>query len=214
MTGAPAVLTNGAGSTSAREITVTQRPPTEPSAAQDATTSSATRPPNEAFADALHGAIDRAVAPLLARHADRLRCGRGCASCCRDDITVFRVEADTIEAHYSELLESGIPHPEGACAFLGTEQECRIYAHRPYVCRTQGLPLRWVERGRGPLRVAKERRDICPLNELPEAPITALSAEECFTLGPVEQKLSALQEALHPGETPRVALRALFRGKR
>ena len=34
--------------------------------------------------------------------------------------------------------------PEGACAFLDGEGGCRVYPDRPYVCRTQGLPLRWI----------------------------------------------------------------------
>ena len=44
-----------------------------------------------------------------------------------------------------EVLRSE-PHPPGACAMLDADGACRVYAARPYVCRTQGLPLRWAER--------------------------------------------------------------------
>lgn len=157
---------------------------------------------------ALHDEVDRACAALAARHAARLRCGRGCHACCVDGLTVFEVEAERIRSAHPELLREGRPHPPGACALLGDAGECRVYAERPYVCRTQGLPLRWLEdgeRGEG-----TERRDICPLNEAGE-PVEALAASECWTLGPAEERLRRLQLAADGGAGRRVALRALFR---
>jgi hypothetical protein len=155
----------------------------------------------------LHDEVDRAAGALAARHRARLRCGRGCHDCCVDGLTVFEVEAERIRAAHAELLRSGRPHPPGACAFLGDAGECRIYADRPYVCRTQGLPLRWLEEARGGEIV--ERRDICPLNEAGE-PIETLDAAECWTIGPVEDRLRRLQEARDGGAGRRVALRDLF----
>jgi hypothetical protein len=92
--------------------------------------------------------------------------------------------------------------------------------HRPYVCRTQGLPLRWIEEpdptttAIDPKSVAHgpvELRDICPLNET-DVPITSLASEECWTLGPVEDRLAAIQLASDPEQTAasRVSLRSLF----
>jgi hypothetical protein len=97
----------------------------------------------------------------------------------------------------------------GACAFLDEQGACRIYAQRPYVCRTQGLPLRWIDE-EALAGVSVEHRDICELNE-PEgaAPITELPAEQCWTLGPAELKLQALS-LQHTGGLERVALRSLF----
>jgi hypothetical protein len=156
---------------------------------------------------ALHEGVDRATAALTERHRGRLRCGRGCHACCVDGLTVFELEAERIRAAHGELLRSGKPHPPGACAFLGDVGECRVYADRPYVCRTQGLPLRWLEEARGGEIV--ERRDICPLNEAGE-PIETLDAAECWTIGPVEDRLRRLQEARDGGAGRRVALRDLF----
>lgn len=156
----------------------------------------------------LHLAIAQATAPLEARHAERMQCARGCHACCVDELTVFAVEADLIKRHHAELLETAVPGPEGSCAFLDAEGACRIYAHRPYVCRTQGLPLRWVEEQDGE---AVELRDICPLNADGE-PLAALAPAECWTLGAAEQHLARIQAAFEP-ETPqrRVALRQLFK---
>jgi len=156
----------------------------------------------------LHAEVDRAAGALAERHRERLRCGRGCSACCVDGLTVFEVEAERIRSAHPELLASGVPHSPGACAFLGDAGECRVYADRPYVCRTQGLPLRWLETGPGEEVV--ERRDICPLNEAGE-PLETLDAHACWTLGPIEDRLRRLQETMGDGAARRVPLRALFR---
>jgi len=153
----------------------------------------------------LHAAVEQMVAPLSQQHASRLQCRRGCIGCCVDDLSVFEVEALVIQRHHAELLAKDEPHPSGRCAFLDASGACRIYANRPYVCRTQGLPLRWMDDVDGEVQ---ELRDICALNESSE-PIEALEAESCWTLGPVETRLSGLQESVAAGT--RVKLRDLFR---
>jgi Fe-S-cluster containining protein len=148
----------------------------------------------------LHDEVDARAAELARRHRERLVCRRGCSGCCVDGITVFEVEADRIRRGAADLLANGSPHPAGRCAFLGAEGECRVYAFRPYVCRTQGLPLRWIDEER-----EAELRDICELNEA-GAPIETLEAEDCWTIGPVEERLAQLNAG-----RGRVGLRELFR---
>lgn len=152
--------------------------------------------------DKLHLAIDEAVRPIEEKNRARLRCGRGCSGCCVDDLTVFEVEAEAIVRRHPEVLTEE-PHGVGACAFLDREGACRIYASRPYVCRTQGLPLRWLEDD------GTERRDICALNE-EGPPIEELSADACWPIGPVETRLAALQAKVDGGALRRVPLRGLF----
>ena len=150
----------------------------------------------------LHGVVDAQTAPLARTHGTRLRCHLGCTACCVDGITVFEIEAARIRAGAPEVLRQE-PGPIGACAFLKEDGACRVYAHRPYVCRTQGLPLRWAE------RPGVELRDICTLNaEGP--PIDALPPDQSWTLGPVEARLRQAQDRVQPGA--RVALRDLFEG--
>lgn len=156
----------------------------------------------------LHGAVDTMVAPLATLHGEQLQCKRGCHACCVDELTVFALEAARIAEHHAELLESGEPHAAGACAFLDAEGGCRIYAERPYVCRTQGLPLRWYEERNAEL---VELRDICELNLRQDEGATALTelpAAHCFTLGPVEERLRELAEQARAAE--RIPLRSLF----
>lgn len=160
--------------------------------------------------DELHREVDHRAKEVAAHNEGRLRCGRGCTGCCVDDLTVFEVEAAVLRARYPELLANGIPHPEGACAFLDSDGACRVYRDRPYVCRTQGLPLRWLLEDEG-----VECRDVCELNDEPlDGPwptITDLPEEGCFTLGEPEARLRALQAALDPdGPLARVRLRDLF----
>jgi Fe-S-cluster containining protein len=155
----------------------------------------------------LYEDVDREAARLRTIHGPRLLCGPGCARCCMDGVTVFEVEAEHIRRRHADLIAQGPPHAGGACAFLDERGACRIYADRPYVCRTQGLPLRWTEEHRhgGIL----ERRDICPLNE-PGPPVETLREDECWTIGPAEGRLVALQARLAGGRLRRVSLRSLF----
>ncbi|HXK25639.1 MAG TPA: YkgJ family cysteine cluster protein [Myxococcota bacterium] len=171
---------------------------------------------------ALHDEVDARASALARRHVGRLRCGRGCSACCQDGLTVFEVEAERIRRAHADLLDQGAPHAPGACAFLDAEGGCRIYPDRPYVCRTQGLPLRWIgedEDGR-----IGEQRDICPLNEagppasgarseakLSEVPLELLPEDACWTIGPTEGRLAAIESAYDGGALRRVALRSLFR---
>jgi Fe-S-cluster containining protein len=162
----------------------------------------------------LHARVDAEVAPLSRRWASRLRCGLGCTGCCSDDLTVFEVEAERIRREHPEVLRQE-PGPTGACAFLDAAGACRVYAARPYVCRTQGLPLRWLEGD-------SEHRDICPLNDAGEPALEVMEPDACWTLGPWEETLAAVQlrrsrEVSAPGAggdvgvgLTRVALRSLF----
>jgi Fe-S-cluster containining protein len=124
-----------------------------------------------------------------------------------DGLTVFSVEAERIRMHHGTLLRDGTPHAPGACAFLGNAGECRIYADRPYVCRTQGLPLRWfTEDDSGEVC---ETRDICPLNAEGVA-LDELPEEACWLIGPAELELGNLQAEVRDQHEERIALRALF----
>jgi len=157
--------------------------------------------------DALHRAIDLAAASVAARHVGRLHCGRGCAACCRDELTVFEIEAEIIRRRHASLLTTGRPHALGACAMLDEQGACRIYADRPYVCRTQGLPLRWLDAA--PDSAVVEHRDICELNDLGVA-LLELEPAACWTIGPFEARLRSIAQR-RSGRLERVALRALFR---
>lgn len=154
----------------------------------------------------LHASIDASARRLEVIHEGRLRCRRGCTSCCVDDLTVSIAEAARILDDEGEALAAAEPAPRGACAMLLEDGGCRIYASRPYVCRTQGLPLRWIDDIDG-----IERRDICALNDdAPDAPrLEDLAAADCWTIGAVERAL-ALVDDLAGGTRARCTLRELL----
>lgn len=83
--------------------------------------------------------IDQRVADLTAMHTGQMACGKGCDLCCID-FDLFPVEFH----HMKETLQNRMPQPPaqepGRCAFL-ENHACTIYEHRPYICRTHGLPL-------------------------------------------------------------------------
>ena len=162
-----------------------------------------------AWVERFHDVVDELAAKVAAAHDGRLRCRAGCSGCCSDDLNVFELEADLIASRHPDVLEHEAPHPEGACAFLDGEGRCRVYDVRPYVCRTQGLPLRWIEEDDDGEIV--EARDVCPLNEDGGPPLEELRADDLWTIGPFEERLGERQRAHDAGEGRRIALRTLFR---
>lgn len=165
------------------------------------------------WVERLHALVDEAAAPVERANAERLSCRAGCSDCCVDGLTVFEIEAAVIRRHHASLLETGEPHPEGACAFLDGEGRCRIYERRPYVCRTQGLPLRWLEEDELEEEII-ESRDICPKNVAGGTPLEELEADACWTIGPFEQRLADRQHEADDGRGRRVELRSLFASAR
>jgi uncharacterized protein len=163
----------------------------------------------------LHASVSRRAEALSERLGSLLVCRRGCHQCCIDELAVFPVEGEIIRRHCQNILENEQPHPPGKCAFLDLDGACRIYPWRPYVCRTQGLPLRWRDEDAG--EDAAEMRDICPLNADEFAgqavELELLPKEDCWTLGEAESHLAGLQiKALGSFQEtlPRVLLRDLF----
>lgn len=95
---------------------------------------------------------------MSGRRREDLRCGPGCAACCQVQLSVSPVEAAAIRRHLRGLPEaeraaiaasavarSPAGSAGGPCVMLRDEGTCAIYAARPLVCRTQGLPLRYPD---------------------------------------------------------------------
>ncbi len=164
------------------------------------------------WVEAFHAVVDEVAAPIERANAERLQCRVGCADCCVDGVTVFEVEAAVIRKHYAKFLATAEPRSAGACAFLDNNNHCRIYDHRPYVCRTQGLPLRWLEEDDEVPGDIVESRDICPKNVGGGPPLETLEADACWTIGPFEERLAKRQALVDGGRGDRIALRSLFTG--
>lgn len=157
----------------------------------------------------LYAVVDEASIQLNTIHKERLKCKKGCFGCCIDDLSVFEIEAENIKKNYPAFFEKEKPHAKGMCAMLDENGACRIYESRPFVCRTQGFPLRMLEEEDGELI---ELRDICELNEEGEV-LTDMSEKKFFFTTPFENKLAEIQFKADVGNMKRVLLRDLFQTK-
>ncbi|MFC1642035.1 YkgJ family cysteine cluster protein [Myxococcota bacterium] len=154
----------------------------------------------------LHDEVDREVDELVRRLPVSLRCSSGCAECCPNDLTILGVEAEWI-VHWVGVELVGHEQCRCGCPFLDHRRHCRIYPVRPYVCRTQGLPLRWYQEDDAG-QVA-EPRCVCPCNaELVHLP--ALDSSQLWLLGPYEAQLVELDIAHGGLESKRIDAWSLF----
>jgi hypothetical protein len=94
--------------------------------------------------------VDAFFAKVRARHAADLACAPGCDACCRVRPTVTRVEADEVRALVASLPPADRERlaaralaldPE-RCTALDDDGRCAVYAARPLVCRSHGVPVR------------------------------------------------------------------------
>ncbi len=109
--------------------------------------------------------IDAKVDEVATRRAADLACQKGCAQCCADGLTVLPIEAHHLVAHVeAEGLTLTVGDPAQGCAFLDETGACQVYAARPLLCRTHGLPLRMdAPSTRSGLRVLDDV-EVCSLN--------------------------------------------------
>lgn len=98
-------------------------------------------------------AMDREIAERLPKdaHAHRIACKPGCAACCRIEVRVtegeaalmaygaLQLNAPPVAARLAAQAEQpnwdDIPPEFRACAFLGADNQCTVYAYRPGACR-------------------------------------------------------------------------------
>lgn len=98
---------------------------------------------------------DDVFADTVAALGQWMRCAKGCASCCVLE-TVNPLEAAILRSHIQQhgIIVADLPQQTGACVFLHHDA-CAVYAARPIICRTHGLPLAYPE---------QETIEVCPLN--------------------------------------------------
>jgi uncharacterized protein len=91
---------------------------------------------------AIRNATDKRVNVLTTMHLPHLSCRKGCDKCCYS-FRVFPIEFFAIAKELGIDAEPNADLPIGdeeRCAFL-SNGACTIYASRPIICRTHGLPL-------------------------------------------------------------------------
>lgn len=93
---------------------------------------------------------DAFFARVEERHGDQMLCGSGCFDCCLVKLSVTPVEGAVIEELLAtlpaearaRLAERAKRDDPDRCAALEDDGRCAIYAGRPLVCRSHGVPIR------------------------------------------------------------------------
>ena len=166
---------------------------------------------------ALQDKVDAFFARVEARHGAEMQCRTGCHDCCRVELTLGALEADALAAGLDAL-----PGPERAavtaaaasgepdrCAALDAGGRCRIYALRPLVCRSHGLPIRIAPPDRRALPVV----DACPRN-FRDGEVEGDCVLDQETLSTVHAALEAAHAREGSAPRGRVGLRSVLIGGR
>lgn len=98
--------------------------------------------------DELNAKIDGFFARVEERHGGDMQCRTGCSDCCHVQLTITHVEADAIRAEvvaWPAEQRRALADRGEHCAALDANGRCRIYAARPVVCRSHGVPIRMQE---------------------------------------------------------------------
>lgn len=106
-------------------------------------------------------ALCRGIVDVLSA---QITCSAGCSSCCTS-ITIFPVEAAVLQAalallpdaRRAAILSHVAAHAQGERCPLLDDHHCLLYAARPIICRTHGLPIVYTEG-------SERKSDCCPLN--------------------------------------------------
>ncbi len=111
--------------------------------------------------------IDDEVEPVVDRYRAHIQCAKGCSDCCHQTFRVSMLEGaylrEGLDAAPAEVradiqarARAYVPDTRTPCPVLSDEGACRLYDHRPRICRKYGIPLWNPDR--------PERVDTCPKN--------------------------------------------------
>jgi hypothetical protein len=123
---------------------------------------------------ALAARADAHFARVLDAFPTQMHCHAGCCACCAPNLSVMLVEALAVCAGLEALpratrvrLAAAAAHdlPASRCALLLSDR-CAVYAWRPLICRTHGLPVLQTAPAKGAAGSADAPGEIgcCALN--------------------------------------------------
>ena len=99
--------------------------------------------------------LDQAIDTMEQHLHQFLRCAPGCSSCCKK-FSVLPLEAALIINSANVRLQ---PKDSGEICPQLVDRHCSIYPQRPLICRTQGLPIGYIDEAHEQIEVSA-----CPLN--------------------------------------------------
>jgi Fe-S-cluster containining protein len=131
---------------------------------------------------ALRHKVDQHAQRVETTFAAHFACRRGCDGCCQTERSVSAVELAGVREGLDQLDEptrARLGASTSHCSML-VDGACAVYAHRPLICRSHGLPL-----------VMDEQLDVCPLN-FEQLDIAELPLPEVLNVGSVTAVLVAV----------------------
>jgi Fe-S-cluster containining protein len=114
--------------------------------------------------------IDRDVAPVVERYRAHIECRAGCSDCCHQTFRVSEIEGAYLREGLATLpaatrddilarARAYVPDARQPCPVLDDDGRCRLYAHRPRICRKYGIPLWHPDRAHEVTTCPKNFRD-------------------------------------------------------
>ena len=92
---------------------------------------------------ALISQIEALCAHIKTIHGDSIVCRAGCDECCVN-FTIGAGEFTALKKIIQNRPDCSGNKNRGSCYFLNSGL-CSIYEHRPVICRTHGLPVRFID---------------------------------------------------------------------
>jgi Fe-S-cluster containining protein len=97
--------------------------------------------------------LDAFFERVQSRYGGAMKCRAGCSGCCRVRLSVTALEASVLreglaqlpEEARARLAERARQADPGTCPALEADGRCAVYAWRPLVCRSHGVPVRFRE---------------------------------------------------------------------
>ncbi|PTN09501.1 YkgJ family cysteine cluster protein [Mangrovibacterium marinum] len=86
--------------------------------------------------------VDELAEKLSTLHHNQMQCRKGCDLCCMN-YRIFPVEYYAIQQSLNDKPVETAGANDNSCIFL-KDSVCQVYAHRPFICRTHGLPLLYL----------------------------------------------------------------------
>lgn len=120
----------------------------------------------------LYAKLDGFFTRAHARYPEGITCHTGCADCCRRRFSVTGLEASVLAEALAalpadrrrELAHRARSGDLGVCPALDGDGRCALYAARPAICRSHGLPIRFSAPPAQPGARSLPVIDACPRN--------------------------------------------------
>lgn len=146
--------------------------------------------------------IENLTAKLVEKRIrQKLKCKPGCAECCMH-FSILPLEAALVQERLRQSEPVG-EQADGKCALLAADR-CTIYDIRPIICRSQGLPIAYIDESSSSIEVSAchlnfpadyqfEQDELLFMDQF-NSRLVELNIQYCLTVGLEAQQRIAIAE--------------------